>query len=81
MWFRCDWIDRRGIDPTQVFLISVHGDSMEPTLPAGCKILVDRSRRRCYAGHIYELATEDGLIVKRTGKDRHDGWLLVRDSD
>ena len=81
VWFRRDWIDSRGIDPTQAILISVRGDSMEPTLPAGCKILVNRQRRRRRVGNIYVITTTDGLIVKRMGKDENDGWLLVSDSD
>ena len=81
VWFRRDWIDSRGIDPTQAVVISVRGDSMEPTLPAGCKILVDRQRRRRRVGHIYVITTPDGLVVKRMGKDEDGGWRLVSDSE
>ena len=63
VWFRRDWIDSHGMDPTQAVVISVRGDSMEPTLPAGCKILVDRQRRRRRVGNIYVITTSDGLIV------------------
>ncbi len=80
VWFRRDWIDSRGIDPTRAVIISVRSDSMEPTLPVGSKILVDRNRRRRRVGHIFVITTEDGLIVKRTGKDKEGGWLLVSDS-
>ena len=51
--FRRDWLDRHGIDPTQCTVIGVAGESMEPTLPDGCSILVDRSRRRRRAGRIF----------------------------
>ncbi len=81
VWFRRDWIDSRGIDPTRAVVISVRNDSMEPTLPAGCKILVDRNRRRRHVGHIYVITTPDGLIVKRMGKGKDGSWLLVSDSD
>ncbi len=81
VWFRRDWIDSRGIDPTRAVVISVRNDSMEPTLPAGCKILVDRNRRRRHLGHIYVITTPDGLVVKRMGKGDDGGWLLVSDSD
>ena len=81
VWFRRDWIDSHGIDPTQAVVISVRGDSMEPTLPAGCKILLDRHRRRRHVGHIYVITTSDGLVVKRIGRDNGGGWLLVSDSD
>ena len=81
VWFRRDWIDSRGMDPTQAVVISVRGDSMEPTLPAGCKILVDRQRRRRRVGNIYVITTSDGLIVKRMGRGEGGGWLLVSDND
>ena len=81
VWFRRDWIDSRGMDPTQAVVISVRGDSMEPTLPAGCKILVDRQRRRRRVGNIYVITTSDGLIVKRMGRGEGGRWLLVSDND
>ena len=81
VWFQHDWIDSRGIDPMQAVVISVRGDSMEPTLPAGCKILVDRQRRRRRVGNIYVITTSDGLIVKRMGKSEGGRWLLVSDND
>ncbi len=81
VYFRRDWLDKHAIDPTQAVVISVHNDSMEPTLPAGCKILVDRHRRRRLSGHLFVLRTEDGMIVKRLAHDGGDDWLLVSDND
>ena len=31
IWFRRDWLDRRGLDPTQCAVIALRGESMEPT--------------------------------------------------
>ena len=76
--FRRQWLDRHAIDPTQAVVISVRGESMEPTLPDGCSILVDRARRRRLAGHIYVLRTGDGIIVKRL-EHAATGWQIVSD--
>ena len=54
------------------------GESMEPTLPDGCSILVDRSRTRLYQGGIFVVRTEDGLIVKRAEKTG-ELWQLASD--
>ena len=54
---------------------------MEPTLPHGCKILVDRARKRRLVGRIYVLRSPDGLVVKRMGRDPEGDWLLVSDND
>ena len=78
VWFRRDWLDGHGIDPTRCMVISVRGESMEPTLPAGSKILVDRDRTRRRAGRIFVVTTDEGLIVKRLER-RGRQWFLASD--
>ncbi len=80
-WFRRDWLDRHGLDPTRCLIVDVAGGSMEPVLPDGCSVLVDRNRRRRYVGRIYLARTDEGLVVKRAGKDGGGGWLLTSESD
>ncbi len=80
-WFRRDWLDRHGLDPTRCLIVDVAGGSMEPTLPDGCSVLVDRNRRRRYVGRIYLARTDEGLVVKRAGKDGGGFWLLTSESD
>ena len=83
LWFRNDWLDRHAIDPTQCNVISVRGNSMEPTLPNGCSVLVDRSQRRRQrrAGRIFVMRTEDGLVVKRVGRDEEGNWRIESDNE
>ena len=76
LWFRNDWLKRHSIDPEQSNIISVRGESMEPTLPDGCSILVDRKRREPQDGRIYVMRTEDGLVVKRVGRDAEGDWHI-----
>ena len=82
IWFRRDWLQRHAIDPKQCNVITVRGQSMEPTLPQGCSILVDRSqgRRRRHPGRIYVMRTEDGLVVKRVAKDKEGQWQIASDN-
>jgi phage repressor protein C with HTH and peptisase S24 domain len=52
---------------------------MEPTLPDGCSILVDRSSRELRDGRIFVIREDSGLLVKRLR--RNDGrWWLVSDN-
>ena len=83
LWFRDDWLDRHAIDPDQCNVITVRGESMEPTLPDGCSILVDRSqgRRRRRVGRIFVMCTEDGLVVKRVGRDEEGNWRIESDNE
>ena len=78
--FDREWLDSRGLNATQCAVVSVRGESMEPTLPAGALILVDRSRRKRREGHVYVVRSdpEDTLVVKRAGREG-DAWMLVSD--
>ena len=78
--FRRSWLRKHGLVAHQCKVIGVKGESMEPTLADGCSILIDFNRRSRLVGHIYVVRTDDGLIVKRAGKDRAGNWQLVSDN-
>ena len=78
--FRFDWLRAHSIDPEHSNIVPVSGDSMYPTLPDGCSILVDRKRREPHEGRIYVMRTEDGLVVKRLGRDAEGCWQVKSDN-
>ena len=78
--FRRSWLDRITADPTRCTLIGVMGDSMEPTLPQGSSILVDRGQRTRRQGGIFVVRSQDGLVVKRAARDGSGRWLLRSDN-
>ena len=80
LWFRNDWLQSHFIDPRQSHIIAVRGESMEPTLPDGCSILVDRKRREPQEDRIFVMRTEEGLVVKRLGLDERGRWELLSDN-
>ena len=77
-YFRHEWLSRQGLVANRCSIIGVMGESMEPTLPEGCVILLDRDRRQRREGRIFVVRTEEGLVVKRAGKGT-GGWQLVSD--
>ena len=77
--FQRDWLKSHGIDPARCTVIGISGNSMEPTLPDGCSILVDHARQTRRRGRIYVLQTDDGLMVKRAGREK-SGWQLISDN-
>lgn len=62
--FRKDWLLQRG-DPKDMRLMTVMGDSMEPTLCEGDIVLVDLSKKDPSKEGIYALRIYNGLVVKR----------------
>lgn len=64
--FRKDWIAYRGLKIKDLAIIYAEGDSMEPTIPDGSTLVIDRSRNYPKDGKIYVIRIEDRLYVKRT---------------
>ena len=66
MAFGPKWLKQMGSDPAKLSLISVDGDSMDPTLCNGDDIMVDHGAAEAtLRDGIYVLRTDDVLAVKR----------------
>ncbi len=63
--FNRKWLDRRGLSPANLAVISVRGDSMEPDLCDNDLILLDRAQTSPRDGDIYVLRYSGHLFVKR----------------
>ncbi len=79
LWFRRDWLDGHGLDASSCAVIGVRGESMEPTLMDGAKILVDRAHTRLLPGSIYVIRASEGLVVKRLEADAAGALRMVSD--
>lgn len=76
--FKPGWIKNAlGASAKDLALISVKGDSMEPTLSDGDNILVDTTDRRFEANAIYVLQLEGSLLVKRIQR-KMDGTVVIK---
>jgi phage repressor protein C with HTH and peptisase S24 domain len=63
--FEPEWLDKEiGVNPKEVFLMLVEGDSMYPTLKNGAMIMVNRDFNGLSDG-IYVMRHEHNLLVKR----------------
>ena len=78
--FPWSWLREHGLQPERCRVIEVVGQSMEPTLADGSKILIDLTNSGRRSGEIYVTRIENELIVKRVIHDRKAGWLLVSDN-
>lgn len=63
--FRRAWLRERGLHPARCALISVRGDSMEPTLHPGDVVLLDLADLYIRSDGLYALRLDGGLLVKR----------------
>ena len=77
--FRHDWLERLGIDAAQCAMIRVQGDAMEPTLPEGSFVLVDRARTEWRPPGIFALRTGDGPVFRRAVRPDGERRLMAGD--
>ncbi|WP_373475073.1 helix-turn-helix transcriptional regulator [Sphingorhabdus sp.] len=63
------WLRKQGLDPANLSLIRVDGESMAPTLHHGDDIMVDRSITAAgFRDGIFVIRLDDVLMVKRLAK-------------
>lgn len=65
-------------DPAALRILRVRGNSMEPEMREGDRIVVDTARRVPAMGELFVLWDGDGLVVKRVEKARDPGPLRLR---
>jgi phage repressor protein C with HTH and peptisase S24 domain len=79
--FTNTWITQEmKLDPKELALVTVQGDSMTPTLNAGDLLLLDR--RECQMGNdgIYVIQQDNNLIAKRLQRGL-DGSVMVKNDN
>ena len=61
--FRWDFLHRKG-NPSQMVLLRVSGDSMQPRIVNNDVVLIDQSQREPVPGRIYAVGVEDMVYLK-----------------
>ena len=79
-YFRNSWLRKHELNPDRCCIIGVIGDSMEPTLPDGCAIMLDRNRKEPRERGIFVVSSPDGLVVKRVERGEAGNWILASDN-
>lgn len=78
--FREDWLKKIGVNYRNCHVITVKGQSMEPTLYEGDIVLVDTKDRRPVPGALFALAIDDYAYVKRVQLQSDGSILLISDN-
>lgn len=71
-------LDELRLNPRHLVVAEIIGDSMEPTLHSGDRVLIDRSDRRISNPGIFALWDGDGLVAKRLERVFGSDPLMVR---
>lgn len=74
--FRADFLRSAGASPEQTVSVSVKGDSMEPLIPDGATVLVNRGATSIIDGKVYAFRGHDEVKVKRL--HRGNGGFIAR---
>ena len=75
------WLYREGLNPAECRLIRVAGESMEPTLPDECSVLINREPSERRHGRVFVIRVgEDEIIVRRTLGHPEKSWLSASDN-
>ncbi len=78
--FRKDWLRTKGTISNMV-LMDIFGNSMEPEMKDGDTILIDESQKDILAGAIYAVGVDDTIMVKRLEKHPKKLVLLSDNKD
>jgi hypothetical protein len=75
------WLRKLGVDPAQVSLIRVEGDSMQPTLNDGDDIMVDKAAAlKPLKSGVHVLRMDDVLMVKRLAAGKGGKLSVLSDN-
>ena len=77
--FRREFLHREHISMSDLVMMMVMGDSMEPLIKEGDTVLVDQTDNAPVDGKIYVLRIEDALMIKRMEKIP-GGWRVKSDN-
>lgn len=76
LFFPVTWITAKGYKPDKLFALSVHGDSMEPSLFDGDLVVINADDTQPKDCHVYVLNYEGEVVIKRIERDAGDWWLV-----
>ena len=72
--FQAAWLRSKG-NASEMVLMGIFGDSMEPELKEGDTVLIDQSQRDVLAGALFAVGIEDVIMVKRL--EKRPGKLIL----
>ena len=81
IYFRQDWLAKKGWSEKKLVAVYVQGESMEPGLYAGDTVIVNTADIEPHDGDVYILRYEGETVVKRLQRDAGKWWLSSDNPD
>lgn len=78
--FPWSWLSQEELMPRYCEIIGVVGESMAPTLPDGCSILVNERNTDLEDGRIFVIDAGEELLARRAQKRKGERWVLTSDN-
>lgn len=79
IFFRRDWIDRKGLNTKSLFAIVVRGESMEPSLYDGDLVVINSDDKRQVEGEVFAFNYDGEVVIKRLHREA-GLWYLASDN-
>lgn len=79
--FKRSWLQRKGLKPSNLHVIYVKGDSMEPTISDGDVVLIDKSQKEPHSNWVFVLRQDDELLIKRMIRSITSKWIIRSDNE
>lgn len=81
IYFRQDWLTKKGWFKEKLVAVFVKGESMEPGLYAGDTIIVNTGDTEPHDGDVYVVRYEGETVIKRLLRDAGKWWLSSDNPD
>lgn len=81
LYFRRDWLQKRGLKHDKLIALKVHGASMEPGLYDNDTVVVNLADVDPSDGVVFALNYEGQCVVKRLKRDAGQWWITSDNSD
>lgn len=81
IYFRAEWLQKRGFKPYNLLATRVGGRSMETTLYDGDLVVAHIADREPKDGEVYSINYEGEPVIKRLVRDGGEWWLVSDNQD
>lgn len=81
LYFRADWLQKRGLKPDRLIALKIYGASMEPGLYEGDTVVVSLADTSPVDGVVFAANYEGECVVKRLKRDAGRWWLASDNQD